>query len=53
MLSRLAAWKLALGYLLRTRDFGTFFAFLFLWKRREQLPILVKEKKISGFIYPH
>jgi hypothetical protein len=52
MRTRLAAWKLAIGYLFRTWDFGTFFAFLFLWKRRDQLPI-VEAQKPSGFIYPH
>ncbi|MDP6503555.1 MAG: hypothetical protein QF886_08060 [Planctomycetota bacterium] len=47
------AFKLALEYLFRTRDFGTFLAFLFLWKRRKEFPIEEKKEKVSGFIYPH
>ena len=53
MKSRITAWKLAIGYLVRTWDVGTFLAFLFLWRRRERLPIVEKEQKVRGFIYPH
>jgi len=50
---RLGIWKLAREYLRQTKDFGTFFALLFLWKHRKKMPVVEKEKEISGFIYPH
>jgi hypothetical protein len=53
MKTRFTAWKLALGYLFRTGDFGTFLAFLFLWKHREHFPILEPERKVRPFVYPH
>lgn len=46
--------KLAAKYLEATKDFGTFLALLFLWKRRKLVPVKAeKERKVSGFIYPH
>jgi len=50
---RISIWKAACEYLRRTKDFGTFFALLFLWKHRKKMPIVVEETKVRGFIYPH
>ena len=51
--SRFNALKVAIEYLRRTRDIGTFLAFLFLWKRRKLMPVPAKEEKFKAFIYPH
>jgi hypothetical protein len=54
MKRKLNIFKLAAKYLEATKDFGTFLALLFLWKRRKLVPVKAKqERKVSGFIYPH
>mgnify|MGYP007046967218 CR=1 FL=1 len=47
-------FKLAAKYLEATKDFGTFLALLYLWRRRKRVPVKAKEEhEVSGFIYPH